>query len=88
MVDKLGSLQDAIDEAAKLAKVENYRIRSYPKYKKDLDDFKMNPFAKISKEDVLKEALGEANYRMYLNLNQMQKLKGIQARVPFIFEIK
>ncbi|WP_299162156.1 signal peptide peptidase SppA [uncultured Tenacibaculum sp.] len=89
LVDKLGSLNDAIKIAAELADIENYKIRNYPNYKKDLKDaLSISPFAKVSKEEILKEALGDENYQLYNNINQIKKLKGIQARIPFIFQIK
>ena len=89
LVDKLGSLNDAVQIAAELAELDNYKIRNYPSYKTDFKDaFSFYPFVKVSKEDVLKEALGIENYRLYNNINQMKNLKGIQARMPFIFEIK
>ena len=89
LVDKLGSLNDAVKIAAELAELDNYKIRNYPSYKTDFKDaFSFSPFVKVSKEDVLKEALGIENYRLYNDINQMKNLKGIQARMPFIFEIK
>lgn len=89
LVDKLGNLNDAITVAAELAQIEAYKVRNYPNYKKDLKEaFSFSPFAKASKEDILKEALGNENYQMYNNINQMKKLKGIQARMPYILQIK
>ncbi|MCT4699160.1 signal peptide peptidase SppA [Tenacibaculum haliotis] len=89
LVDKLGNLNDAIKIAAELAKVETYKIRNYPNYKKDLKEaFNFSPFAKVSKEEILKETLGDENYQLYNNINQMKKLKGIQARMPYILQIK
>ena len=89
LVDKLGSLENAIQIAADLAEIDSYRIRNYPSYKKDLKDlFKFSPFAKMSKDEFIKETLGDENYRLYKNIYQMQNLKGIQARMPFIYQIK
>ena len=89
LVDKLGSLNDAIEIAAELADLENYKIRNYPNYKKDLKEaLNFSPFGKVSKEEILKEALGDEHYQLYHNINQMKNLKGIQARMPFIFQIK
>ncbi|WP_428740674.1 signal peptide peptidase SppA [Tenacibaculum sp.] len=89
LVDQLGSLNDAIKAAAGLAEVEDYKVRNYPDYKTDLKDaLKLSPFSKISKEEVLKEALGNENYQLYHNLQKMKDVKGIQARIPFIFQIK
>lgn len=89
LIDKLGNLNDAIKIAAELAKVETYKVRNYPNYKKDLKEaFSFSPFAKVSKEEILKETLGDENYQLYNNINQMKKLKGIQARMPYILQIK
>ncbi|WBX73312.1 signal peptide peptidase SppA [Tenacibaculum pacificus] len=89
LVDKLGNLDDAIAVAAELAEIENYRVRNYPVYKKDLKEaLNFSLFAKASKVDILKEALGNENYQLYNNINQMKKLKGIQARMPYILQIK
>ncbi|CAM1363935.1 Protease-4 [Tenacibaculum sediminilitoris] len=89
LVDQLGGLNDAIKVAAELAELENYRVRNYPHYKTDLKDaLQMNPFMKASKEEILKEALGNENYQLYHNLQKIKDVKGIQARIPFIFQIK
>ena len=88
LVDKLGNLDDAILHAAELAEVTDYKVRNYPNYKIDLEDrFNSFPFMK-SKEKLIIEELGEDNYKIYNNLKQLSKLKGIQARVPFIMDIK
>lgn len=89
LVDELGNLDDAITVAAKLAEIEDYKVRNYPNYKKDIKDI-LNPasFVKMSKASILKEALGDENYKLYHNINQMKKLEGIQAKIPYILEIK
>jgi len=89
LVDQLGGLEDAIKVAAELAEVENYRVRNYPNYKTDLKDaLQMNPFMKASKEEILKETMGDENYQLYNNIHKMKNLEGIQARIPFIFQVK
>ncbi len=88
LVDKLGNLDDAILHAAELAEVTDYKIRNYPSYKIDFED-RLNTFPFIkSKEKLIIEELGEENYKVYQNLKQLKTLKGIQARAPFIFDIK
>lgn len=89
LIDELGGLEMAIMAAADLAEIEDYKIRNYPNYHTDIKDaFKLSPFGKVSKEDIIKEALGEENFRLYNNINQLRNLKGIQARLPFIIDIK
>ncbi|MDO6676283.1 signal peptide peptidase SppA [Tenacibaculum sp. 1_MG-2023] len=89
LVDQLGGLNDAIKVAAELAELENYRVRNYPNYKTDLKEaLKFSPFAKASKEEILKETMGDENYQLYNNIHKMKNLKGIQARIPFVFQVK
>lgn len=88
LVDELGNLDDAISYAAELAAVVDYKVRNYPDYKLDLGE-KLSgvPFMK-SKEKVMIEALGLENYKIYQTIKQFSEIKGIQARMPFLLEIK
>jgi protease-4 len=89
LIDELGSLEDAIEEAAKLAEITDYRTTNYPRYKNDFEDI-FKPFsisAKV-KESLLKEELGLENYTIYKRIKQFSELRGIQARMPFVLEIK
>lgn len=89
LVDQLGSLEDAVEVAAELAEVTDYRITNYPRYKKDFKDaFKPFSLIKASKENLLKEELGDEYYTIYKNIKQFSELKGVQARMPFVIEIK
>jgi len=83
LVDELGNLDDAIYYAAELAEVTDYKVRNYPSYNIDLEDrFNSFPFIE-TKEKVLKDELGEENYKIYQTIKEFSKLKGIQARLPF-----
>jgi len=87
LVDELGNLEDAILYAAELAEITDYKVRNYPSYKVDLQDrFSGFPFMK-TKEKVLIEELGEANYKIYQTVKEFSKLEGIQARMPYIIDI-
>jgi protease-4 len=87
LIDELGSLEDAIDIAAKLADIDSYRIRNYPDYEKDFKDMFKGPFGSV-KETVLKEELGEESYSFYKRIKLLSNLKGVQTRLPFLIEIK
>ena len=88
LIDELGNLEDAIRAAAEMAGVENYRVRNYPEYEKDFADmFKSSSFINTKKESLLKEELGETNYKIYSSLKQFYHFKGIQARLPYLLEI-
>jgi protease-4 len=88
LVDKIGGLNDAIAEAAKIAKVKSYSTQNYPEYKKDFNDLLSGlPFAQ-SKEAFLKEEIGEENYMLIEQVKRLQKQKGVQAMLPFGLNIK
>lgn len=83
LVDKIGGLNDAIAEAAKIAKVKKYSTQNYPEYEKTLNDLLANlPFAR-SKEAFIKEEIGEENYLLIEQVKKFQKQKGVQAILPY-----
>ncbi len=89
LVDELGGLDHAINAAAQLAELNEYRIKNYPNYKVDYKEmFNFSPFGKVNKEEILKEALGDENYRLFSKVNELKNLKGIQARMPYVLDIK
>lgn len=88
LVDKIGNLNDAIKEAASLAKIKDYSTQNFPEYEKNFSDiFAKFPFAK-SKEALIKEELGEENYFILQQIKKVQLQKGIQARMPFEISIQ
>ncbi len=88
LVDKIGGLDEAIKEAARLAKIKTYTTQNYPEYKKNFDDFLENfPFAK-TKERFIKEEIGEENYKVMEQIKRAENYKGIQARMPFEITIQ
>ena len=88
LVDQLGGLNDAINEAAKLADVSDYKISNYPRYKKDIEDLLFDFNIKSSKNKILKEELGEELYEIYTSFKHFSNSKGIQAKMPYILNIK
>jgi protease-4 len=87
LVDKIGNLNDALKEAASLAKIKDYSTLSFPEYEKDFADLLAKlPFAK-SKEALIKEELGEENYFVLQQIKKVQLQRGIQARMPFEISI-
>jgi len=83
LVDKIGGLNDAIVEAAKIAKLKKYGTQNYPEYEKSLNDLLSGlPFAK-SKEAFIKEEIGEENYLLIEQVKKLQKQKGVQAIMPY-----
>lgn len=83
LVDKIGGLNAAIAEAAKIAKIKKYSTQNYPEYEKTFNDLISNlPFAK-SKEAFIKEEIGEENYMLIEQVKKFQKQKGVQAIMPY-----
>lgn len=88
LIDKIGGLDDAIHEAAAIAKIKTYSTQNYPEYEKNFNDFLANfPFAK-SKESFIKEEIGTENYKLMQQLKQLQARKGVQALMPFEINIQ
>jgi protease IV len=80
LVDQLGTMDDAIALAAKLAKVSDYGIEYYPKQK--------DWFTKILEGDhddavakTIKSEMGDLYYT-YEGIRQVMDSKGVQARMP------
>nr|WP_314896288.1 signal peptide peptidase SppA [uncultured Flavobacterium sp.] len=87
LVDKIGGLDDAIHEAAALAKTKTYSTQNYPEYEKDFNDVLARlPFAK-SKETFIKEEIGAENYKIMEGIKRLQAQTGTQAMMPFEINI-
>lgn len=88
LVDELGNLDDAVAYAAEMAEITEYKTTSYPRFENDIEDsFKSFPFMNM-KDNMIKEELGEVNYKIYKEVEKMSKIKGIQARLPYDIDIK
>jgi len=86
LVDLLGDLDDAVEIAAEKADLEEYRVSYYPVQKPPL-------------EELLEKLLGETEtkwqqltlgelYPLFRQVKDIERMKGIQARMPFGMEIK
>lgn len=88
LVDKIGGMNDALKEAAKLANIKEYKTADFPSYEKKFGDlFGGMPFMK-SKESFIKEEVGEENYQMIEQIRRMSAQKGMQALLPYEINIK
>ncbi|UYW00692.1 signal peptide peptidase SppA [Flavobacterium agricola] len=91
LVDELGSLDDAIAEAAKMAEVENYKVSDFPMYETDFEGILSKLFAFSflqSKETLVKEYVGEQAYQALEQQKILQKMEGVQAILPYRLDIK
>lgn len=87
LVDKIGGMDDAIKEAASLAKIKEYRTQDFPEYEKDFEDVLSQFGLAQSKEAIMKEELGTENYEILQRLKRLQQLKGVQAMMPYEIKI-
>lgn len=90
LIDELGNLEDAITEAAKMAELTEYGIKKFPKYKSGLERFMEDlggASAKV-KQDLIEEEIGTEAYVIMKQVRSAMQQKGVQARMPFILDIK
>lgn len=86
LIDDFGGLDLAVKTAAKLAKLEKYRVTELPE-QKDPFTFLMDEFSGSGYSRIIKTELGD-NY-VYLNyIREISQMKGVQARLPFEFTIE
>jgi len=87
LVDELGSLEDALRIAADMAEITEYRVRNYPDYDREFKDMFKGPFAQV-KEGWIRSEIGQENLEIYKKLQEVSTWKGVQARLPFLMEIR
>jgi len=86
LVDNIGGLRDAIEEAATLASLEDYDIKEYPEAE-DIYTKLMKSLTGDIKAKLIKKELGELS-KYYESINELRTLTGVQARLPYIIEIR
>jgi len=84
LVDRLGSLNDAIKSAAKKAKINDYKLVAYPAMKDPLEAFLGSSSDKL-KTWFIKQELGEG-YSIYQQAKQIMQQSGIQSRIPYVVD--
>ena len=86
LIDEFGGLDDAIKAAAKLAKLTAYSTMDLP-VQKDTFEQLMETFSGDKSSVYLKKELGAA-YPYFSYLSRIGHLEGVQALMPYQFEIK
>jgi len=81
LVDELGGLNDAINYAAKAAKLDDYKLVELPKLKNPLEIF-LGKAEDEAETRILKKNLG-ATYTYLKHFQNIISAKGIQTRLPF-----
>lgn len=91
LVDSLGYLKDAIAIAAKKAELEKdqYKILVYPKAKSPIEQILESSSENVSEKII--QNLGEEYYpysKVLLEINKLNKRKGLMCRLPYDIEIE
>ncbi len=87
LVDKIGTLQDAIAHAAELAKMDDYRVREYPE-QKDLFQQIMGNYKRSIKTSLIKEEIGLEQWDFLKQLKQVKQMVGEpQTRMPYFLTV-
>ena len=87
LVDRIGTLDDAIASAAKMAKLKGYGIKAYPETKSFIESF-MEEYKETAKVKAIKEELGSAQFELFKEIKSIQQMMGApQTRLP-IFVVK
>lgn len=86
LIDEFGGLTDAINEAAKLAKLKDFKTMELPEQKDTFEQL-METFSGDKSSVFLKNELGAA-YPYFSYLSRMSRMEGVQALMPYEFIIK
>ncbi|HTS45889.1 MAG TPA: signal peptide peptidase SppA, partial [Puia sp.] len=88
LVDHLGDIQDAVDCAARMANLTDYRLREYPEPKSAID-LLLSRYSKSVQLKAVKEDLGDEGFRMYRSIKKVKSMIGsTQARLPVEIDIE
>jgi len=86
LVDRFGGLQDAVNCAARMAKVSDYRLREFPETQNILE--RIFGSSSDNNSAKLKAQIGEENFKIFQELLRTRQITNIpQARLPFQFFI-
>ena len=86
LVDKIGGLNDAIALAVTKAKLNTYNVSEYPE-KETFESKFMKSFSDDVETRFLKAQLGE-QYKLFKQVRNLDKINGIQARLPYDLNIQ
>ena len=90
LVDRTGTLQDAVDCAARMAKLSDYRTREYPEQKSWLEELtESGTLSAQSQQKALIKEIGQQQYDLLKKSKQVSEMINIpQARLPFDINVR
>jgi protease-4 len=88
LVDRIGTMQDAVNCVVGMAKLKSYRIKEYPQKKNILEQILEN-YKKTVKVNLIKEEIGVKEYGLLQQVKQVKNMIGEpQSRLPFMMDLK
>lgn len=86
LVDSIGTLNDALAAAAKMAKIKGYSVKTYPESRSFIEEF-IDGYKNDIKAKVIQHEMGLEQWQVFQQIKSMKQLMGQpQARLP-IFEL-
>ena len=86
LVDKIGTLKDALASAAKMAKLKGYSVKSYPESRSFLEEF-FEGYKNEVKTNAIQQEIGIEQWQVLQQIKSIKQIMGQpQARLP-IFEL-
>ena len=85
LIDMYGGLNDAIKVAGEMAGLEKYRVISLPVLEDPLEVF-IRELTENTRTRMVQKEFGEF-YKYFKSVSELENLFGVQARIPFMFEI-
>ncbi|MXV52534.1 signal peptide peptidase SppA [Pedobacter sp. HMF7647] len=86
LADRVGNISDAVKSAAKMAKLDKYKVVSYPSLKDPFESIFGTSSDKLQSY-ITKIQLGD-QYIYYKQIKEALQLTGVQARLPYNISIK
>ncbi len=86
LVDKIGGLNDAVKLAVAKAKLKTYNVSEYPE-KETFESKLMKSFGDDVETRFMKAQLGE-QYKLFKQIRNVDKINGIQTRLPYDLNIQ
>jgi protease-4 len=91
LIDRFGTLDDAIRSAARMAKLDKYYVKEYPESSGFLSQLlgKVDNSNPLSYAAELKKEIGEEQFTILEQLKKIKDMTGtVQARLPFTFFVR
>lgn len=88
LVDEIGSLQEAINFAAKKVKLKDYSTVSYPKKMTKFEEFFASADENQIATKIITKKIGKENFELFQKMTQPKFQNGVQMALPYEIKIK